>query len=128
VTTIRNALNDLLNHQTLPLEEAIDRHFSPAYRQRTNGQWDDRAAFTMHIAKLRSIVESVNISVVDEFVDGRRYADRHIVSVWKRNGERSVHEVYLFGELDESGRFVRVEETTLLLDGAEADRALGTVK
>jgi hypothetical protein len=35
-------------------------------------------------------------------------------------------EVYLFGELADDGRFARIDETTLMLDGDEADRNLGS--
>jgi len=34
----------------------------------------------------------------------------------------------LFAEMDDSGRFLRVEETTLMLKGTENDRDLGNAK
>ena len=37
MTSIEPALNDLLNDHALPLDEALDRHLSPDYRQRTDG-------------------------------------------------------------------------------------------
>ncbi|MEY9876159.1 hypothetical protein ABH931_005669 [Streptacidiphilus sp. MAP12-33] len=37
-------------------------------------------------------------------------------------------EVYLFGEFAPDGRFRRIEETTLLLEGADADRNLGSAR
>ena len=126
--SIHTVLDQLLNQQHIPLTEVIDHYFSPSYRQRTNGVWDDRAAFTQHIRKLREVVASVRIDVLDELRDGNRYADRHCVYVTKRDGSSVVQEVYLFGELDEKGRFVRIEETTLMLEGAEADRNIGSVK
>lgn len=128
MTDIKTALHDLLNEQSIPLDVAIDRHFGPDYRQRTNGEWDDRAGFAAHIAHLRSLVRSARIDVLDEITVGHRYADRHVVDIRKCDGRRVVQEVYLFGEFDEDGRFGRVEETTLLLTGSEADRALGNAK
>ncbi|NHC63042.1 nuclear transport factor 2 family protein [Paenalcaligenes suwonensis] len=126
--SIHTVLDQLLNQQQLDLSDVIDRHFSPHYRQRTNGVWDDRTAFTQHIRKLREVVASVRIEVLDELRDGNRYADRHCVYVTKRDGSTVVQEVYLFGELDHEGRFLRIEETTLMLEGAEADRNIGSVK
>lgn len=126
--TIRTALDELLNRQHLPLEDVLDRHFNPNYRQRTNGHWDDREAFARHARKLREIVASARIEVLDELRDGNRYADRHRVHIIKRDGTRVAHEVYLFAELDTCGRFVRIEETTLMLEGAEVDRDLGSAK
>ncbi|MBJ7311880.1 nuclear transport factor 2 family protein [Rugamonas sp. CCM 8940] len=127
-TDIRSALDELLNRQDLPLEDVLERHFSPAYRQRTNGRWDDREEFARHARKLREVVASARIEVLDELRDGNKYADRHRVHVTKRDGTQIVQEVYLFAEMDASGRFARIEETTLMLEGAEADRDIGSVK
>ncbi|KAA0016277.1 nuclear transport factor 2 family protein [Salinicola corii] len=127
-TDIRSALDAILNQQCLPLEEALASHFSPEYQQRTNGHWDDREAFAEHAAKLREIVVSADVEVLDELREGNRYADRHIVRVTKRDGSEVVQEVYLFGELDSEGRFLRVEETTLMLQGAEEDRDIGSAR
>ncbi|WP_407290856.1 hypothetical protein [Stutzerimonas zhaodongensis] len=127
-TNIRSALDDILNHPHRPLEDVLDRHFSPEYRQRTNGHWDDRAAFCQHARKLREVIASARIEVLDELRDGARYADRHRVYVTKRDGTHVVQEVYLFAKLDSKGRFLRVEETTLMLEGAEADRDMGRAK
>ncbi len=127
-TDIHCALNDILNQQQRPLGDVLDQHFSPSYRQRTNGHWDDREAFAQHARKLREVVKSARIEVLDELRDGQRYADRHRVHVTKRDGSQVVQEVYLFAELDAEGRFKRIEETTLMLEGAESDRELGSIK
>lgn len=37
-------------------------------------------------------------------------------------------EVYMFAETEEPGRFLRIEETTLMLKGTESDRDLGSAK
>ncbi|QEA14363.1 nuclear transport factor 2 family protein [Comamonas flocculans] len=126
--SIHRVLDDLLNQGTLPLDEVLDRHFSPAYRQRTNGQWDDRRAFALHARKLREVVAVARIEVLDELRDGRRYADRHRVHITKRDGAELLQEVYLFAELDADGRFARVHETTLMLEGTESDREIGNMK
>lgn len=125
---IKSVLEELLNRQELPLENILDRYFSPNYRQRTNGHWDDREAFARHARKLREVVESARIIVLDELREGNLYADRHQVHVTKRDGGRVVQEVYLFAEMDEAGRFLRIEETTLMLEGGEADRDIGSAK
>lgn len=127
-TDIKSALDDLLNRQNRPIEEAIDRHFSREYRQRTNGRWDDREGFTLHAIKLREVIDHARIEVLDEFRAGNKYADRHEVHVTKRDGSKVVQEVYLFAEMDSDGRFARVEETTLLITGSDADREMGSMK
>ncbi|MFE5581457.1 nuclear transport factor 2 family protein [Kitasatospora sp. NPDC056531] len=127
-TNIAAALTDLLLTPGLDLDEAADRHFAPDYRQRTDGDWADRQDFLAHIAHLRTIVATGSVQVHDELVDGNRYADRHTVAVTKADGSAVRMEVYLFGEFAPDGRFRRIEETTLLLDGAEGDRNLGSAR
>ncbi|MBU9818461.1 nuclear transport factor 2 family protein [Rahnella sp. BCC 1045] len=128
VANIHNALNDLLNRQDIPLETSIDRYFSPDYRQRTNGKWDDRTNFIQHIKHLRTLVKSVDIQVLNELREGSNYATRHQVTAVKRDGTQVVMEVYLFAVMDQDGRFLRIEETTLLLEGSEADRGMGSAR
>lgn len=127
-TDIASALTDLLFTPELPLDQAVERHFAPDYRQRTDGRWDDRAAFTEHIAHLRTAVARGSVEVLDEFQDGDGYADRHVVHIEKRDGSMVRMEVYVFGQFAADGRFQRVEETTLMLEGAEADRGIGSVR
>ncbi|MGP3684292.1 nuclear transport factor 2 family protein [Streptomyces sp. IBSNAI002] len=127
-TDITRAINDLLFTPVPDLEEALDRHFTPDYRQRTNGVWSDRAGFAQHMARLRSMVRGGHIEVHEELRDGARYADRHTVTVRLENGRVSRTEVYLFARMAPDGRFRRVEETTLLVDGHPDDGNLGTVR
>ncbi|MEV7929967.1 nuclear transport factor 2 family protein [Kitasatospora sp. NPDC088779] len=127
-TTIAAALDDLLFTPGLDLETAVERHFTPDYRQRTDGRWDDRAAFTEHIRHLRAVVASGRVEVHEELHDGDRTATRHTVDVLKTDGAQVSMEVYLFGQYGPCGRLRRIEETTLLLAGAEADRNLGSAR
>lgn len=116
MTTIKDAVEDLFNHQTLSVEEAVDRHYAPSFRQRTNGTWDERPAFLARIAGLREVVDHVGITVLDEVTEAGRYAERHIADLVQRDGTRVRQEVYVFAERDSDGRFVRIEESTLTLD------------
>ncbi|WP_282572830.1 cytochrome P450, cyclodipeptide synthase-associated [Streptomyces sp. D2-8] len=127
-TDITRAINDLLFTPGLDLAEAVDRHFAPDYRQRTNGVWSDRESFTQHMARLRSLIRDGHMEVHDELRDGLRYADRHTVTLTHNDGRVSVTEVYLFAEMAPDGRFRRVEETTLLVSGHPDDGNLGLVK
>lgn len=127
-TNIAAALTDLIFNPGLDLHEAADRHFAPNYRQRTNGKWDDRKDFLEHIAHLRTFVADGSVEVHDEQSDGIRYADRHIVHITKKDGSTVRTEVYLFGDFAPDGRFSRIEEVTLMLEGADADRNLGSAR
>ncbi|KGT93329.1 hypothetical protein NG99_11725 [Erwinia typographi] len=126
--TIDTVLDEVINQQELPLEEVLDRYFSPNYRQRTNGCWDDREGFARHARKLREVCTFARVAVLDELRDGHRYATRHRVQGIKRDGAEVIMEVYMFAEMDTVGRFLRIEETTLMLAGTESDRDLGSAK
>ncbi|WP_035796904.1 nuclear transport factor 2 family protein [Kitasatospora mediocidica] len=128
MTSIAAALTDLLLTPGLELTEAVDRHFTPDYRQRTDGRWDDHSAFTSHIAHLRTVVAGGSVEVLEELAQGDRYADRHIVDITKTDGSTVRMEVYLFAEIAPDGRFRRIEETTLMLQGADGDRNLGSAR
>ena len=121
MATLKEALADLFDDR-LSAEEAVDRHFAPTFRQRTNGTWDDRTAFVARVAALRAAVERIELTVLDELTDDHRYAERHIVAVVRRDGTRAAHEVFAFAERASDGRFVRLEETTLKVD-VEVSRA-----
>ncbi|MFI1154390.1 nuclear transport factor 2 family protein [Streptomyces sp. NPDC020817] len=127
-TGIEAALNDLRFHQGVPLEEAAERHFTPGYRQRTDGAWADRAEFLDHISHLRGMVAGGTVEVHDELYDGTKYADRHTCHITKNDGTTVTMEVYVFADLAPDGRFHRIEETTLMLSGSDADRDLGSAR
>jgi hypothetical protein len=114
-STLKQAIDDLFDPHLLA-EEALDRHFSRSFRQRVNGSWHDRAAFLAGIVSLREVVEQATVTVLNEFVDGDRYAERHVVNLSKRDGTRIKQEVYVFAQRDADGRFVRIEEMSLPLE------------
>ncbi|MFI5645464.1 nuclear transport factor 2 family protein [Kitasatospora sp. NPDC051705] len=124
----RTALTDLLLTPGLDLDEAADRHFAPDYRQRTDGEWADRTEFLAHIAHLRTVVAGGSVEVHDELSSGDLYADRHTMTITKTDGSTVRIEVYLFAEYAPDGRFRRIEETTLMLEGADHDRNLGSAR
>ncbi|MCL6722930.1 nuclear transport factor 2 family protein [Klebsiella sp. T2.Ur] len=126
--TITTVLDEIINQQELPLELILNRHFSPGYRQRTDNEWEGLDGFAQHARKLREIIASGKIEVYDELRDGNLYATRHRVQCTKRDGKEVEMEVYMFAETDDSGRFIRVEEATLMLKGAESDRDLGSAR
>ncbi|MER5465832.1 nuclear transport factor 2 family protein [Streptomyces sp. NPDC002668] len=127
-TGIEAALNDLLFNHDITLEEAADRHFTPDYRQRTDGEWADRSEFLDHINHLRSIVAHGKVEVHEELYDNDKYADRHTCHITKTDGTTVTMEVYVFADLAPDGRFNRIEETTLMLKGSDADRNIGSAR
>ncbi|MET8284409.1 nuclear transport factor 2 family protein [Streptomyces sp. NPDC005132] len=127
-TGIKAALTDLLLNEDITLTEAADRHFTPDYRQRTDGEWADRSQFLDHIAHLRTHLAAGEIEVHEELYDGDKYADRHTCHLTKKDGTTVSMEVYVFAAIAPDGRFQRIEETTLMLEGTDADRNLGSAR
>ncbi|WP_327286199.1 MULTISPECIES: nuclear transport factor 2 family protein [unclassified Streptomyces] len=127
-TGIEAALNDLIFNRDITVQEAADLHFTPEYRQRTDGEWADRAEFIEHITHVRGVVAGGRVEVHEELYDGSRYADRHTVDITKEDGSTVRMEVYVFADLAPDGRFSRIEETTLMLQGSAADRTLGSAR
>jgi hypothetical protein len=120
MTTMKDAVDDLLGHGGLSAEAAVDRHFGPDFRQRVNGTWLDRAAFLAGIVDLRAAVERASVTVLDELTDGDRYAERHVIELVQRDGTRLSQEVFVFAQRGADGRFRRIEEASRsLTDGAE---------
>ncbi|TQK42473.1 SnoaL-like protein [Streptomyces sp. SLBN-118] len=127
-TGIKAALTDLLLNDEITLDEAADRHFTPDYRQRTDGEWADRTQFLDHIAHLRTLVAGGEVEVHEELYDGNKYADRHTCHITKKDGSTVSMEVYVFADVAPDGRFQRIEEATLMLKGSDADRNLGSAR
>lgn len=119
-STLKQAIDDLFDPR-LAAEEALDHHFSVSFRQRVNGDWLDRPTFLAGIIRFREVVESATVTVLDEFVDGDRYAERHVVDLRKRGGSRIRQEVYVFAQRDADGRFACIEEMSLPLRNRNRD-------
>jgi hypothetical protein len=111
-----------------PLEPTIDLYFSPDYQQRTDGELVDREGFIEHMRALRTLVLTGQIEVLEVVVQGRQIADRHRVTIIKRDGSHSQVEVYLFGEFAEDGRLWRVDEVSRVIIGNAQDAALARTR
>lgn len=112
MTTIKELVEYLLDGTRMTVAEAMDRHFSSAFRQRTNGSWESREEVAVRIAGLRQVFERATVTVLDELRDGTRYAERHVIELVDREGGRLAMEVHVFAEIDADGRFVRIEEAS----------------
>lgn len=117
MTTIKDAFDDLFNNKRLPADEAVDRHYGPAFRQCVNGTWDDRAAFLARVIQIRQVIKYATITVLEELTEGGHYAERHIIDLVQHDGTRIRQEVFAFADRDSDGRFTRIEEMTLTLQG-----------
>ena len=86
------------HEEDYPLETTIDRDFTPDYQQRTDGEaCASRDGFARHIRAVRALAADGTIKVREAIREGNRIADRHEVTVTRRDGATSRIEVYLFG-------------------------------
>lgn len=70
---------------------------------------------------------SLKLSYMTNFVTGIFMPQGIAFCATVRSGEEVDMEVYMFAEIDDSGRFIRIEEATLMLKG-ESDKDLGSVR
>lgn len=118
MSTIKDAVEDVLNNRRLSAQEAVDRRFGPTVRQHVNGRPVARAEFVARMADVRETIEHVSITVLDELSDGDRYAERHVIALVQRDGTRIRQEVFVLAQRDPDGRFLRMNETSrTLADG-----------
>ncbi|MFJ1792642.1 nuclear transport factor 2 family protein [Kitasatospora griseola] len=116
-TDIRAALDDIVFSSDLDLDKAAERHITPDFVQRIDGRTVERDAFLVNMANLREAVVSGVIDMHQELFDGDNYADHHTAAISMKDGSTLHMEVYLFAEFAEDGRFRRINETTLVLEG-----------
>ena len=95
---------------------------------RTDGELASRDGFARHIRAVRALAADGTIKVREAIREGNRIADRHEVTVTRRDGATSRIEVYLFGELASDGRLRRVDEITRVMDGDQDDAGLARVQ
>jgi len=112
MSSISHALDELLNERETPVAEVLSRHFADDYRQSTNGDWADRAAFAQQIEYLRAGIDVAEIEVLAELEQGGAYAERHVIHVTQNDGTVAAQEAYVFAELAADGRFASLTELT----------------
>ena len=76
----------------------------------------DLDALAQRLETVREVAKHVSVQVISEFVDGHSYAERHVVTVITNDDTPVSREVFVFGKLDEAGRFVSIEELSIETD------------
>jgi len=121
---LKNLLHDMYR-EIFANPDAAPLFFSEDYVQTTDGHSISYSEFIDHIRHVVRVTKRIEIEVVDVIRDGNRIADRHTVKLTRKDGARSLLEVYVFGTLT-NGRFTRVIEATRLIEGDESSRALAS--
>lgn len=114
---LQQTLTKALNGSVEEIEATAAAYFSPHYIQVTDGKELTFSAFREHLMSLHRMVKKVEVEVLFFLCDGTKLADRHVVKVEKLDGNKVTIEVLLLGELDETGRLIKVWETSRQIDG-----------
>ena len=125
---LENALRSTILGRPEDTTVDVEEFFHPTYTQVTDGVASNYNEFVEHIAHLRGLIASGEVTVMEMVQEGRRVADRHTITIEKRDGSTTSFEVLLIGELADDGRLLRVVETTRQLTGDAADAALGSAR
>jgi hypothetical protein len=119
---ISDALRDLVFDQRLTVEDAMDKYFAADYGHRNSGIARTRAEFAAMATGAREEIAHGTVTVLDEFRDGDRYSERHVLEVVKRDGSTERAEIYIIGRFADDGRFASLNEAGFPLpDDADAE-------
>lgn len=124
---IQNILNEVCFGSAHEVRSAVEKYFSPGYRQFTDGQGSDREVFIQHLLALRNHLAGGEIRVDAFLCSGNSFADRHHVHATKVDGSQVELEVYMFGEIDAHGKILVAHEMTRVISGGGRDSELGRV-
>jgi ketosteroid isomerase-like protein len=103
----------------------LSRYFAPDYVQDVDGKRLDYAGFIDHARVLKTHLRRGRVTIETLIVDGDTIADIHVIEAEKTNGDSIRTKVLAFFTVS-AGKFVRVDELTHLLRGADEDKDIGS--
>lgn len=121
---VRSAFKGIFTPQGVNAS-AIHRYFSPQYQQWTNGITLDYTQFQAHIQHLAEITQSVHIEFIALIEEGEQVFSEHQVTVRKKNGTTSVHQV-LTHCIVQQQKIISCSELSKQLAGNSDDSALAS--
>jgi hypothetical protein len=96
-----------------PLNETLDRYFTPDYEQDSDGEIYNRETFAVHVKQdFREPTERAAITVHEIVQEGNRTAQRHRLDITRLDGATIRMEVHMFAEYASDGRLCRAREMT----------------
>lgn len=104
--------------------ESIAHYFAEDYQQHVDGHSLDYAQFVTHMAALKQFTQKMVLEIIAIAESGNSVLTHHQVTAEKRDGRKSLVEVFAHFRLRE-GKIYRCDEVTRLLQGAQEDADLG---
>jgi len=120
---LRRMFAAFTSQETKP--EAYAELLTPDFIQRVDGKQLDYAGFLRHAEALQASLASGKVSFEHIVTDGTSAATVHVADVVKKDGKRVRLKVIAYYQFRDN-RICLVDELTLLLDGTEQDRDIGS--
>lgn len=109
-----------------PAEEMLGL-FTADYRQLVDGKELNLNDFLIHIKALRTKLSALEIKILHIVTSSDAAATIHIAKATRISGETSLIKVVAYYGIKD-GKIAFVDELTHLLEGGEADKALGSTQ
>ncbi|CCG85419.1 nuclear transport factor 2 family protein [Erwinia piriflorinigrans] len=122
--TVIEALKTLIT-DPLHVESKIAVFFAADYQQRVDGKQLDYSGFIRHMEALKLYTKRMSISIKSIVAENDTVFTHHYVNVEKKQGEKSEFEVFARFTLL-SGKIIRCEELTRMINGLPGDSDLGS--
>lgn len=122
---VKEMLQQVIESKTYD-EEVILQYFSPTYEQWVDHSKLDFEGFKQHIKKLKQLIETVEVQLVNTAVNDNTVFTKHLVYSVLKDGSQHTHKV--LAEFTFAGnKIVRCEELTCLLSGSAKAKHLGSM-
>jgi len=106
-------------------ENLIAMYFASNYQQRVDGQQLDYEAFIRHMSVLKQLTKRIKINIKSVVADEDTVFTHHFVDIEKSQGGKSEFEVFACFTLS-SGKIIRCEELTRMINGGAGDQSLAS--
>lgn len=122
---VKEMLHQVIESKTYE-EKVVLQYFSPAYEQIVDHSTLDFEGFKQHIKKLKQLIETVDVRILNTAVHDNTVFTKHLVHSVLKDGSQHTHKV--FAEFTFAGdKIIRCEELTCLLSGSEEAKNLGSM-
>lgn len=121
---VEEMLHNVIESKTYD-EAVIQVYFSTDYIQVVDGHTLDYTGFKQHIQKLKELIDTVEVKVLNFAKRGCTVFTKHQVQSVLRDGSRHKH--FVMAEFTfQDGKISRCEELTFLLEGSASGKDLGS--
>lgn len=123
--TIREMFQNIIENNVYN-EQMIYKYFSPDYEQIVDDKYLKIEEFIMHIKKLKEVVETAEVSIINFATKDNSIFTKHIVKTVLKDGSKHTHKVFAEFIINDN-KIIRCEELTLMIAGSEAAKRLGSM-